>query len=199
MSGALVPIRQLVEDLLQKLPRDLYYHDISHTLQDVFPLALEIGGREGCTERDLVILGAAALFHDVGYLDRYETNEPIGAQYARETLPNFGFTEAEIARVDAAILATAIPQSPNEPIGEILCDADLGHLGMPNFFLRSDGLRRELRARGQRPTKRSWIETNIRFLEQHEYFTATATAILKPGKKRNLELTRLRLRAFPSE
>src|SRR5690606_23201064 len=68
----------------------LYYHGVHHTFDDVVPAVERIGRGEGVVAGDREILLAAAIFHDVGFLERYNGNEAIGARHAAEILPAHG-------------------------------------------------------------------------------------------------------------
>ncbi|MCB9763989.1 MAG: HD domain-containing protein [Alphaproteobacteria bacterium] len=185
---ALEPVLTHVRRALERLPDTLLYHDIHHTLRDVFPSAMLLAEREGCGPRERSLVGAAALFHDVGYLDRYKANEPLGAARARQVLPRFGFSDEDLDLIADMILATAVPQQPRSHLARILCDADLAHLGTDRFFLQSERLRLELSYQGVESNLRAWHESNLRFLDGHSFHTATAQAVWQPGKDRNRAL-----------
>lgn len=87
-------VKKHVWDLLEKLDPNLYfYHSRDHTFVDVLPAAIELGKQEGISEEEMLLVSTAALYHDVGYLDVYEKNEPFGAKRAREELPSFGYAQ----------------------------------------------------------------------------------------------------------
>jgi predicted metal-dependent HD superfamily phosphohydrolase len=52
---------------------------------------------------------------------------------------------AVIEKVKACILATEMPQKPVGLLQEIICDADLFHLGTEDFSDRSKLVRKEIR------------------------------------------------------
>ena len=81
-----------------------------------------------------------------------------------------------------------IPQNPKNLLEEILCDADLDYLGREDFFKIGNHLFEELKSYKIVNTEREWDLLQIRFLEQHQYFTKTAIAIRKPKKDLYLKL-----------
>lgn len=186
----LASVHAHVADALAGLPPTLLYHDIHHTLRDVFPAAMSLAEEEGLSARERSLVGAAALFHDMGYLDRYEKNEPMGAARARRVLPRFGYSAEDLDRIEEMILATAMPQGPKDLLGRILCDADLGHLGSDRFFLQSERLRIELTYRGNQKSLRAWHEGNLRFLEDHQFHTESARRLWQVEKDHNGALVR---------
>ena len=134
----------------------------------------------------------AALFHDTGFLDVYAKNEPQGCERARKYLPQFGYSPDQIETICKCIMATQLPQSPGDcKLSQVLCDADLGHLGTDLYFLKSESLRLELSRVHKKPiTPLDWNVSNLEFLQKHNYFTKSANRLLKPVKENNLELNK---------
>ena len=94
----------------------------------------------------------------------------------------------KIERVKSAIKATKMPQRPKNKLEEILCDADLSHLGSQDFFEVSASLRREWHALGEEElSDEEWIKQNLDFLRQHEYFTAYGKETFSERKAKNLK------------
>jgi len=186
---------------LAKLPPHLLYHGAHHTLLDVFPAADRLCQGEAVApdDRDLVL--AAALFHDLGFLETYDGNEPVGARLAGETLPGFGFSPREASRVQTLILTTAMKevdgvwrQVPgSDPLAGILCDADLDNLGRDDFFAVSESLRQELSNQGRDFTELQWLARQILFVSQQEWFTPTQRRERQAGKEANLAELRRQL------
>lgn len=185
-----VPLVQVARGLLDRLPDSILYHDTDHTLRDVFPTAVALAEREGCDRATTIRVGVAALFHDVGYLERYADNEPIGVRMARALLPEHGFSAADLDEIEALILATQVPQRPKTLGERVLCDADLAHLSTALCFLVGERLRLERNLHGDSIDLRAWYEANERFLAGHTYHTETARSAWQPGKERNLALAR---------
>ncbi|KAL9656844.1 hypothetical protein ABK040_004378 [Willaertia magna] len=183
-------VKQLVFYQLSLLDPNLYYHGRFHTFDDVLPFCTKLAKEEGLSEEEILLVETAALFHDTGYLDQYEKNEPKGCERARKHLPEFGYSPEQIETICSCIMATQLPQSPGENIlAQILCDADLGHLGTDLYFLRGEGLRLELeKVFGKEITPLQWHTGNIKFLQNHKYFTKAAHKLLVPRKEINLKL-----------
>ena len=89
------------------------------------------------------ILKISALFHDMGYIDAYDDHEIDSAARAREFLVAREVDEKYIKQVEAAILSTKMPQSPQDKIDNILCDADLMNLTFDDYFVQIDLMRME--------------------------------------------------------
>jgi HD superfamily phosphodiesterase len=169
----------------KELPAHLYYHSPDHVM-DVYLAAETIGKAEGLSEGDMRLLLTAAMYHDSGFLIQTKDHEMIGCGLVREVLPGFDYSAEEIEAVCSMIMATKVPQSPKNAMEEILCDADLDYLGRADFYTIGEHLFHELREMGIVADEREWNTLQVRFLEQHQYFTATSIAARKAVKDGHL-------------
>jgi uncharacterized protein len=179
--------KKLVAKQLKQLDKNLIYHGRTHTMEDVLPNAILLIQHTDLTPEEALIVKTAALFHDTGFLDQYDLNEPMGCERARRYLPQFGYTPEQISHICDCIMATQMPQSPKDLLAQLVCDADLGHLGSEVFFLRSEALRLELIKMGKMKytTPYEWNKSNVPFLQKHRYFTDAAKKVFQPRKEQN--------------
>lgn len=184
--------RYIMRLLEKKLSPKLHYHSIDHT-RDVTEAAERIALLEGIKGEDLFLLQTAATYHDAGFVEQYDANEPVGAAMAERILPKYGYTEDQIKIISDLIHATKIPHQPKNHLEEIICDADLDYLGREDFHEIADKLRRELREHGKINSDRLWDEIQIKFLTQHKYFTKSAIDTRQPSKEKHLKDIRKRL------
>jgi predicted metal-dependent HD superfamily phosphohydrolase len=140
-------------------------------------------------EEDHLALIVAAWFHDTGFSSgKAHGHEEISIQLATNFLTEHNADAAFIAKVTSCIEATKMPQAPKNLIEQILCDADLFHLGTDEFAERNRLLREELvEFSKQDISKKQWRKMNISFLENHKYFTDYGRRQLQPVKEKNLE------------
>lgn len=178
--------RHIMKILEDNLSPKLLYHSINHTI-DVTQAVERLAIMEGITDEDLFLLKSAATYHDAGFVERYDKNEEIGIRMAREILPRYGYTEEQLDIIDGLIKSTEIPQSPNTHLEQIMCDADLDYLGRDDFHVIADYLRRELREHGKLNSDRMWDEIQIKFLNQHTYFTKSAIKLRQAKKEKHLK------------
>ncbi|MFK7924070.1 MAG: HD domain-containing protein [Bacteroidia bacterium] len=171
----------ILNRLDQELPINLYYHSPQHT-RDVYEAATEIAYHEQIKGDDLRLLQTAALFHDCGFLITYQNHEIVGCQLVAKVLPGFGYTDPQIKQICEMIMATRIPQAPQDHLSEILCDADLYYLGTQKFYQIGNTLYREFLDHGIVKDDEAWNRLQLSFLQDHEYFTQTALNLRKPQK-----------------
>ncbi|MEO6831064.1 MAG: HD domain-containing protein [Chitinophagaceae bacterium] len=177
--------KHILERLKRDLPSHLSYHTLEHVL-DVYAAASRIAEAEGVEGTDLALLLTAVLFHDSGFMIQSKNHEKFGCEIARETLPRFDYSAAQIDAICQMIFATEIPQQPKNLLEEIMADADLDYLGRDDFYTIGQTLFKEFKDSGVIETEQEWNRLQIKFLEQHHYFTATSIASRAAQKAQHL-------------
>ena len=95
----------------------------------------------------------------------------------------------------SCIDATKMPQNPHDIYAEVICDADLFHLGTTNFRHRNLLLRKEWELFCDiKISDGEWQSRNIEFLEGHRFKTAYGKEVLEQGKQENLNKLKLLIR-----
>ncbi len=176
--------------LEEKLPRNLYYHNLKHTIDVTVQVEL-IGRGEQISDEELLLLKTAALFHDTGFTRTYKDHEEAGVAISKEILPQFDYTEEQIERISALIMVTKLPPRPKNLLEQIICDADLDYLGRVDFIPVSGNLFRELTEHKIIENDiNKWNQIQISFIEKHQYFTETAKKFRDVNKNIQLEAIR---------
>ncbi len=175
-----------LQRLEKELSPNLIYHGIGHTRDDVVPTVVTLANMEGIKGEALYLLLTAAWFHDLGFIEQPSHHEQISTRYATEVLPGFGYTVEQIEIIRWIIYATILPQDPKTPLEKIMADADLDVLGRDDFMLFNSNLRRELALAGRNYTDAEWYAGQIKFVEGHIYFTASARTLRDTGQAKNL-------------
>ncbi|MDF2431710.1 MAG: hypothetical protein JWP44_1341 [Mucilaginibacter sp.] len=179
--------------LKKDLPANLYYHNVAHTT-DVYDACKRLIIFENIDIADINLLLTAACFHDAGFLTQYNEHELISCEIARHVLPGYGYGTHEIDQICSMIMATQLPQSPGDHLGQILADADLDYLGRDDFFLVSNRLYLELFALGAIKSLEHWNQVQIDFFESHSYFTKTARELRQLKKEEHLKLLKAKIK-----
>ncbi|MFN5147514.1 MAG: adenylate/guanylate cyclase domain-containing protein [Flavobacteriia bacterium] len=175
--------RDILNRLKALLPEEVVYHDLSHTL-NVEKAAIRFAKLEGVNEEDILLLRTAVLYHDAGFILQYHSNEEFAATMASNSLPGFGYSEAQTKIVVDIIRSTVSNQSPQTLLQQIMCDADHDYLGRADYYNVAKKLRVEMENFGEVMTEQAWIEFQLNFLEKvHQYYTETAKNIRLQGKK----------------
>lgn len=175
----------IIGKLKRELPKDLYYHGLHHTL-DVLRSAEMIGNEEHLNEKEMLLLKVAVLYHDAGFTKVYKNHEEVGCEMAKEDLPKFGFTPADIDIICGMIMATKIPQSPKTKLEEVIADADLEYLGTNRFEEIGRTLYEEIKIYLNIESERQWNIIQVNFLKNHRYFTDYCKKHREPLKQAHL-------------
>jgi predicted metal-dependent HD superfamily phosphohydrolase len=180
----------VLADLDKRLSPLLTYHDRAHT-EDVLFHCERIAISEMITDaRSLMLLKIAALFHDTGFIDTYQNHEERSCEIMRAEMMTSDLRNNEIQQVEELIMATKMPQSPSGALQRVLCDADLDYLGRDDFKVINKRRKQELLSVGIIKKEEEWHELQLRFLENHRYFTRSSVQMRTPKKLQHLESLR---------
>jgi uncharacterized protein len=172
--------------LIRETPPELYYHNPNHTQYVIDKVEL-IGGSEELNSSEMELVKVAALFHDMGFLYQREKHEEKGCDIVNKVLPSAGFSQQEIAAVRGMIMATKIPQNPQNKWEQILADADLEYLGTEDFDNGSQRLFKEIHHFHPEIGEEDWREIQIDFIRQHRYYTHFCKTYREPLKQAHLQ------------
>ncbi|SDL04244.1 Predicted metal-dependent phosphohydrolase, HD superfamily [Pedobacter sp. ok626] len=162
------------------------YHNLHHTEQ-VVENAVRIANHYQLSDREFFIVTAASWFHDMGYLFDCSQHEVRGERIATEFLTEKEVDKETIALVGGCILATKMPQSPVGLLQQIVCDADLFHLGSDSFKEKNKLMRQEVAAFCNKEIdKNEWRIKTIALFKAHHYHTDFCQQLLNNKKAQNL-------------
>lgn len=186
-SSIIIKVENHVKRLfLQRSVVNNIYHNISHT-EEVVRAAEEIAWNEKINSNEIELLLISAWFHDIGYFHCCKGHEDQSSEYARDFLVNEKVTDSKINIVLECIKSTKIPQNPKSKIEEILCDADLLHLGYDDFSQRGNLLRIELESNEiKKFSDLEWLQVSLDFIKKHRFFTETAKMKYEKQKQLNI-------------
>ena len=179
---------EVLKELAEKLPAELSYHDLGHTL-DVIKATEFYAKSASIDTSQMILLLTAALLHETGILNGYADHETASVRYALTALPLFGYSSTQIDQISQIILDTRFPQQPTSLLSMIMCDADLDYLGRPDYFAISHKLRLEwIYLNNYTDSLKQWYQEQVIFLNEHKYFTPWANKLRNPGKEHNIRL-----------
>jgi predicted metal-dependent HD superfamily phosphohydrolase len=164
--------RVYAEEILKNLPKEYTYHNLAHTTQ-VAAAAEEIGKASNLSAEELESVIIAAWLHDTGYRENCNSHEEVSKQQATKLLNEWGAAPEKIEQVKKLIEATRMPQQPVTLAEQVLCDADLQHLGDEDIMECGEQIRKEFETfKGLKfETDEEWIRHNLNFFNTHKYFT----------------------------
>jgi class 3 adenylate cyclase/HD superfamily phosphodiesterase/ActR/RegA family two-component response regulator len=181
--------KEILNRLKALLPDRLVYHDIDHTL-NIEKAALRLTYLEGIDEEEVLLLRTAVLYHDAGFIEKYNHNEDFAIGMARNALPKYGYSIEQIDTVCRIIQATKSNVEPVSALEKIMCDADHDYLGRADYYAVAKRLRNEMANYNRIFTEKEWCQFQLEYLEKtHQFYTETAKNIrLQAKQKRIAEL-----------
>jgi len=168
-----------VKDFVGKTFRDKgnenrYYHNFTHTAE-VAKATEEIADAMSIDNNSKEVLLVAAWFHDIGHIETCIGHEDVGIKLAEEFLTRNAYPKDRIDKVVSLINATRMPRNPIDILEEIICDADLQHLGTNKYDEKSHLYKNEIEALENCViSEKDWLKTNIKFLKEHKFYTSYA-------------------------
>lgn len=179
----------VIELFAEKSLAENIFHNISHT-KEVVDVAEKIATAEGLSLADTEIILIASWFHDTGHFHCCNGHEDQSSEYARKYLENESYPEKSIEKIIGCINATRIPQIPKNKLEEIVCDADLHHLGLIDIEEKGKILRKEFELRGIKTLSDiDWLKSSLEFFINHKFFTEYAKREF--GLQKNLNQLKL--------
>ena len=181
-----------LDRLEAELDPRLTYHSLDHTRNSVLPAAQRLGRLSCLSAESYHLLLTAAAYHDIGYLVQHEGHEAAGCEIVRETLPYFNYCPAQIEQICQIIMATRLPQTPRDLLGELLADADLDVFGRNDLWEVMQTLYCEMENFGKLPPLEAFKAGQWEFISGHRFFSDAARELRDASKQRNLMMLRQR-------
>lgn len=176
----------ILSRLTRELSPKLYYHGVFHTW-DVYNAATLLAKEEKLEAHESKLVRTAALFHDCGFLVKYDHNEPAAVEICEAVLPQYNYSPESIDKIGKIIMATRIDIEAQDHLEEVMCDADYDYFGRRDYHEIAATLRSELAEYGRTLEELEWLEMQIEFLEtHHHYYTPTAIEMRLDRKKQNI-------------
>lgn len=172
--------------------KSLPFHSVEHT-KEVYEYVKTIADYEEVFGQEVEPILIAALFHDTGMAETYINHEDQSVIYAKEFLTKQEYPPEKLEAVIACILATKMPQNPQTKAENIICDADLYHLGLESYIFKNERLRVEWEQYFDlKYSDEEWYAVNVEFLENQKYHTWFGQTVLKNRKNLNCDMLKER-------
>jgi HD superfamily phosphodiesterase len=181
-------IEEYVTGLFEQMHSpELVFHNFDHT-KNVVKHTQEIAGHYKISENDMLILFAAAWFHDTGHLftepkKHEEMSVDIMKKFMKEHLEDEGI----ITSIEECIMATKLPRNPKNLLQEIICDADIYHLGTKDFKENNKRAWEEYKIRCGKNDRKEFNEATLKLLQTLQFYTSYCKELLNERKMKNIQ------------
>jgi adenylate cyclase len=168
---------QDIEEMVTKMfdneaPPNLYFHNSAQVRNISMQIDL-ISNAEKLPEEEYVNLKLASVFLMTGYIYDYEKPMEGSILLMEELLPRYGFTGENCDSVGRLIRNSFTDTFETFP-DDILHDARYDYLGRVDYLKLTEKLQRELSEYGKQIDRTNWIESQKKFLLDHQFRTGTA-------------------------
>lgn len=178
---------------------NLVYHNLKHT-KAVVARTKEIAGHYNLSEREMLIVYAAAWFHDTGYLfTEPKLHEEKSAELMREFMESFVTDDETLHETETCILATKSASEPITILQQIIKDADTYHLGTKDFKENNKLVMAELKLTNPGFNKNEATQKALELLSSHQFYTSYAKKILNDYKMKNINKLKKKIAGAQAE
>ena len=190
-----------VEDLYTRNPNPLLvYHNLEHT-KNVVKRAKEIAAHYSLTERQMLVVYVASWFHDTGHLfmKTWKNHEEKSIELMKKFMYENGAAPDLINEIESCILATRMPRNPVNLEQEIICDADVYHLGTKEFKEINKKVHEEYNLRVQPVDKAEWNRNTIETMSNVQFYTEYCRDLLNEKKEENMSKLKKKVKQYEEE
>jgi uncharacterized protein len=175
----------VVSRLKLELPEYLTYHDVAHTIEVTNKVNF-LASLHSISKENTDLIKIAALYHDIGFILGKDKHEENSCLIASKDLSQINLSQNHIDKVCNMIMATKIPQNAEDVSQQIIADADLFYLGTELYDYYSDKLFVELKHFSPSLSQTEWLDIQIDFMQQHQFYTQYGKTVLDPTKQFHL-------------
>lgn len=177
--------------LLDKLPKNLIYHNKNHT-EDVLHEAILFGVLDDLNEKELERLAVASVWHDTGFTERINENEEIAIKLFEEANKE---TPTEYAEdIKKMILDTTVHKTDKgfeiimaNPISAYLLDADVSNFGRKDFWQKRKEIADEREVNWEDKAERlAFLQATLSFIKNNNWHTDAAKNYRQEQKEKNI-------------
>lgn len=164
------------------------FHSVDHT-RSVVEKAIEWAKACKLESADSEALQLAAMFHDLGYLSRYDDHESQGVKMFLDFAREHDVSENQQKAVKRLIESTRKTHSDfTDPLCAIMHDIDRAGMGMPDFIEQGLKLREEWgHFKDLETNDAEWFAFQIEYLSKTKFKTDHGILNYSDQKQKNLE------------
>jgi len=181
---------QDVEEMVIKLfddeaPPNLYFHNTS-MVKNISNQVELLSGAENLPDEDFINLKLASVFLLTGFISDYEKPMEAALRLVEEILPIYAFNQENVDSTKK-IIRNSFTNNQESLCDSILHDARYDYLGRVDYMKLTERLLREGTEYGKPVDNKTWVESQIKQLTDHEFITYTARRLRSVPVKDQIE------------
>lgn len=180
-------------NLLDSLPKNLFYHNKDHTL-DVIKETILFAIADNANFETIETQAIAAAWHDIGHTRQSKDHELIGVEIFKESETYKNMSKRQRDEIITSILDTQIIIKNGKPsfnkkrnTYRYVLDADVSNFGRKDYFEKSELVAKEAGLDlSDNETKKKFLNFAVELLKNHEWKTNSAKILRQEQKEINL-------------
>lgn len=156
--------------LESEMPRNLYFHTIQY-IKHLYSYSELLSKAESLNLEEEIIIKTSVLFLFTGLAGTYQSFENKSADYARQLLPGYKFSDKQINSIYNLILFSKIQEEPQNVLEKIMHDVVTEFYGRADYITLYKLLFLEVNENTGKLIISKWKEQQIRKLKGHQYYT----------------------------
>jgi len=163
----------IFENIKNDLPANLYFHSFEY-IQHVYSHAELLIKAENIDIEDKIIIKTSVLLLFTGLTKSYQNFENKSAEYARQILPEYKFSDKQINIISNLILFGKLQHDPQNHYEKIIYDLITEHFGRADYLKSYKMHYLEIKENKGDITIQEWKKQQINFLRHHDFYTLTS-------------------------
>jgi class 3 adenylate cyclase len=170
----LTDLEEFVMSHLEKeLDKNLYFHNYEYACH-LYEYAGLLAKATDLDMEETLLIRTAALFLNSGFTGGYENQENRSAEFARNILPEFNYSEKQISIISNLILSSKWPPEPNNLLEMVLYDTKMEYIGRADFIKLYKNLFHEQNHYNRSGDAQEFKQNQIDIILQYPFFTDSA-------------------------
>lgn len=180
--------------ILDRLPENLRYHNKAHT-EDVVMETILFALADGASRETIEQQAIAAAWHDVGFVEQYQKNEPNAVRLFEQSEAYKTLPQSVRDEVIANILDTQVQVDKDGKPSLVhgrsnyfyILDADVSNFGRKDFFEKRAKIAEELKIDlSNLAAKKGFYGFALNLLKNHDWKTNGARMLRQSQKEKNI-------------
>ncbi|MCB8994763.1 MAG: adenylate/guanylate cyclase domain-containing protein [Bacteroidales bacterium] len=116
-----------------ELDKNLFFHSLEYT-KHLYEYSSLLAKAEELDAEESLLLQTSTLLLNVGYTSGYENQENRSAEFARQQLPAYNYSEKQITIITNLILSTKWPPEPRNKLEMLMQDVKMEYVARADYI-----------------------------------------------------------------
>jgi adenylate cyclase len=170
----LTDLEELIFSKLEaELHKNLFFHNLDYA-RHLFEYSGLLAKAAGLDLEETLLIRTSALILNVGFIGGYDNHENRSAEYARNMLLEYNYSEKQINIISNLILSTKWPPDPHNILEMVLYDTKMEYIGRADYIRLYKLLFLEQNQYIKSVDVLEFKRKQIEMIQKYSYFTESA-------------------------